>query len=164
MANTYSFSDVNIVMNFIGLAPIVANGQGIGEITIEPMNDVTVHDLAADGTVMPSKIAAPNATISVTVQQTSRMHTALQAAYNYLVNAPSAQWAANSINISTLPIAGGMLDNYNLTGVSFQRRASQPYQQQGQRVTWQFMATNNQSFAPSPSVPLAQTTVNGTIV
>lgn len=140
---TYSFSDIQMVLQFPGRPAYTLNGQGIGEISISYINDNTAHDLAADGSVMVSKIKANNANVTITMHQTSTMHTWMKGTFNYLYNSPTPLWAAGTITISS-PYDDSV--NLVLTGVSFTKRADQPYQQQGQMVTWNLMAADTQGF------------------
>lgn len=140
---TYSFSDINLVINPFGRPAFTINGQGVGEVNIAYANDNTSHELAADGSVMVSRITANNGTISISAQQTSRLHGWLMGLFNALNDpqTPAALWASIRIDITTLT---GLQDNKNFTGVSFTKRADQPYQQQGQMVTWNFMFADGQ--------------------
>lgn len=138
----YSFSNVHLVINPPGFQSYTVNGQGVGEIAITWAQDNTVHDLAADGSVMVSKIQADNASISITVQQTSPLHQYLKGVFNALMAAGSEFWASTNIALSS---PNGGFDAITLTGVSIQKRSDQPFQQQGQRVTWNFMAANAQT-------------------
>lgn len=140
---TYSFSDIQMVLQFPGRPAYTLNGQGVGELSISYINDNTTHDLAADGSVMVSKIKANNANITLTMQQTSTMHAWLQGTFNYLYNSATALWAAGTITISS-PYNDSIA--MTLTGVSFTKRADQPFQQQGQMVTWNLMAADTQGF------------------
>jgi hypothetical protein len=137
--NTYSFSNTAVVIAPPTGAAFTLNGQGIGEITIDWINDNTAHDLAADGTVMVSKITAANANFTVTAQQTSNLHQYLRGLFNALYQGPANQWAATTITITSLD---GSFDNVILTGVSFAKQATQPFQAQGQMVSWNMMAAN----------------------
>jgi hypothetical protein len=139
--STYSFSDTKITLSFPGQPIYVINGQGVGELTVSFVNDNTAHDLAADGSVMVSKIKADNATVALSIQQTSPLDKWLTNTFNYLNNALTPQWAAGTINISS---SAGIFDDLNLAGVSFTKRADKPFQQQGQMVTWNFMAATVQ--------------------
>lgn len=140
----YSFSDVNMVIIPPGVSSYVVNGKGIGEVAVNWANDNTVHDLAADGSVMVSKIKADNGTIAITMQQTSILHQYLKDTFNKLMNSDvPALWAATTITISSLT---GTFHNIIATGVSFTKRGDQPFQQQGQRITWNFMVANLQTY------------------
>ena len=154
---TYSFSDVKAVLSFPGYPAYTINGQGLGEITISYINDNTVHDLAADGSVMVSKIKADNATVAINMQQTSPLHQWFKGLFNYLQVAPTVNWASGRVTISSP--AGGF-NNINLTGVSITKRADQPFQQQGQMITWNLMAANGQTIGSTQ----ATLSVGATIV
>lgn len=140
--NTYSFSNTAVVITPPIGGAFTLNGQGIGEITIDWQNDNTAHDLAADGTVMVSKITADNATLTITAQQTSNLHNYLRGLFNTLYNGATNLWAGTTITISSID---GSFDNVVLTGVSFGKRGTQPFQAQGQMVTWSLMAANAQT-------------------
>lgn len=139
---TYSFSDIKMVISHPAYPAYTVNGNGVGEINIEYANDNTTQDLAADGTVMISKIEANNGTVTISMQQTSPMHQWMKGFFNALRSQPTNMWAKANINVSSP--AGGF-DNIALSGVSFQKRAAQPYQAQGQMVTWSFMFANGQT-------------------
>lgn len=133
---TYSFNDIKMVISHPAYPAYTVNGQGIGEVGISWQNDNTAHDVAADGKVMVSKIVANNGSIAITMQQTSQMHQWMKGLFNTLKNAPSQLWAAGRIDISS---PDGIGDNIQLTGVSFTKRSDQPFQAQGQMVTWNLM-------------------------
>lgn len=144
---TYSFSDINMVLNFPGWPAYTVNGRGVGEISVSYINDNTAHDIAADGSVMVTKIKANNANVTLTVQQTSSLNEWMLGVFNYLMSAPTALWAAGTISITT---PTGIVTNINLSGVSFTKRSDQTFQQQGQLFTWNLMAADVQGFG-SPS-------------
>lgn len=143
MANsTYSFNDVITVLSFANLLPAyTVNGQGVGTINVNNTNDNSAQDLAADGSVMTSKIKASNGTVAISVQQTSPLHKWLKQAYNAATLAPTALWAALAITVTS---PTGTFDVINCKGCSFQKPADQPYEQQGQMVTWNFLASDVQ--------------------
>jgi len=134
---TYSFSDIIAVIAHPQFPAFSLNGQGIGEIAISYSNDNTAHDLAADGSVMVSKIKANNGTLAMTMQQTSPLHKYLKQLFNFVQAQQTAAWIQTAITISS---PAGTFDSILATGVSLTKRADQPYQQQGQNVTWTFMA------------------------
>lgn len=139
---TYSFNDIKAVFSHPAYPAFTINGQGVGEIHIAYANDNTAHELAADGSVMISKIRADNGNFTISMQQTSTMHQWMKGLFNQLMTSPTNLWAAINITISS---PSGGFDNIQLTGVSFSKRSDQPYQQQGQLVTWSFMAANIQT-------------------
>lgn len=134
--STYSFGDVVASLNFAGIIPIVITGQGTGSIDTSMSGEKTVHDVAADGSVMVSKILGNNGTIALSLQQTSSAHKLLLLWYNYILNAPSNEWANNTITIRNNVLGETIV----ATGVSPQKLPDKPYQAQGQKVTWNLMA------------------------
>ncbi len=134
---TYSFADVTFVMSHPAVGMVTITGEGVGSITISRSNDVTQHDLAADGSVMVSKIIATNGTIAIAIQQTSYVHKWLKKLYDYLQIAPTDQWTQASAVLKN-PALG---ETINMSGISPQKRADAAFQQVGQQVTWNFMAT-----------------------
>lgn len=136
----YSFSDVYIIFAPEGYPVYEASGQGLGEITIDWDGVNSIQERSADGRIMVSKIAADNGMIHMTMQQTSDLHKYLKGAFNFLNNADPALWAKNEITIAERQ----GLNVTVATGVSIEKRASQPYQAQGQMVTWSFLAANMQ--------------------
>ena len=112
--------------------------EKVGSITLSRANDVTAHDLSADGSVMVSKIKAKNGTVAISTPQSSPLNAFLSKLYNYCEVAPSREWARATIILRHLTLGEGTV----CTGVSFQKRADKAYQAQGQQVTWNLMAAN----------------------
>lgn len=139
--DTYSFSDIYCVISIPGFPSHVINGEGVGSIMITPDGENTVHERAADGVVMPSKIAAANGSVTISCLQTSVLQKFLIQAFNYLRGAASSQWAQISITVSS-PL--GQFDNTVCKGVSFQKRADRSYEASGQMFTWTFLAADIQ--------------------
>lgn len=137
---TYSFNDVEVVISHPNFGQIVAKGEGLGSITTEMTTDRTIQDVAADGTVMISKVKARNGTVAIAVQQTSTVHQRLVKLYNYLETASTSKWAETKIIIRT----PGMSELETCTGVSFTKLPSNPRQAQGQNLTWSLMAADIQ--------------------
>lgn len=140
MNTTYSFSDVSCVISHPSVGQYVANGEGIGNINISMTTDRTTHDVAADGSVMVSKINGRNGIITIAIQQTSALHKWLLKWYNYLEASATDQWARTSI-ILRAPM---MHELISATWVSPQKLPDRPYQAQGQLVTWSLMAADIQ--------------------
>lgn len=140
MNTTYSFSDVSIIFRHPNVGQYIANGEGIGTLNISMSNDRTIHDVAADGSVMVSKIRARNGLLAVAIQQTSALHRWLQKWFNYLETAHTSKWADTTVIIRS-PLTGEIK---TLTGVSPQKQADAPYQAQGQMVTWNLMSADIQ--------------------
>ena len=138
---TYSFTDLSGAVAHPLLGAYTFNGKGVGELTVTMTGERTVHDVAADGSVMVSKIAGNNGAISVITQQTSDIHKWLLAAYNFLINSDASEWAKMAATLRNLSDGTSHL----ATGLSFQKVPDKSYQAQGQRVTWVLMAANIQS-------------------
>lgn len=137
MANTtYSFADVTFVMSHPKVGKFTFTGEGLGSISIARSNDLTQHDIAADGSVMISKVVTKNGTIALALQQTSAAHAWLKKLHNYLLVAPTSEWAQASAVLKN-PAIG---ETITMSGISPQKRADASYQQAGQQVTWNFMA------------------------
>ena len=143
---TYSFKAlVGVIVNpiFGVTIPLTGGNIGVGAITVTMTTERTVHDVAADGTVMPSYIAGDNGDVMIEVQETSLIHQALLALYNLCVVAANADdvsgWAATtaSIRMTTAPFS-----QHVLTGMSFKKIPDKPYQASGQKITWNLMAAN----------------------
>ncbi|MGG3884353.1 phage protein [Brevibacillus panacihumi] len=135
---TYSFGDVSMVIAHPSVGQYVATGVGLGSITTTMTTDRSTHDVAADGSVMVSKIKGRNGSHTIAVQQTSDLNKWLLKLYNYLEQAPTAEWTGISITVR----APSMQDLIRSTGVSFQKLPDRPYQAQGQQISWVLMAAD----------------------
>ena len=104
-------------------------------MTISKATDRTAHDVAADGSVMVSKIAGNNGTLTIECQQMSAIHKWLLAWFNVLWQLPTSEWASTSITLRNSATG----TRHIISGVSPQKEPDTPYQSQGQRVTWNLM-------------------------
>lgn len=138
--STYSFADVSAVISHPSVGQFIASGEGLGSITTEMITDRSVQDVAADGTVMVSKVKGRNGTIAIAVQQTSSLNKWLTRLYNYLESAGTDKWAQTVIVVR----APMMQDLQICTGVSFGKLPGKPYQATGQMITWNLMAADIQ--------------------
>lgn len=136
MDSVYSFQDIYISLNHPGVGNFSAAGEGLGDLTIAYANDNTVHDVAADGSVMISKVIANNGTATINTQQVSALNSYLRRWNRHLKTAASSEWARMTITIRDLCNGETIL----LEGVSPQKPGDMPYQAQGQRVSWTLMA------------------------
>lgn len=139
--STYSFLDLTGSISHPAVGVYTFTGEGIGEMTVTMATDRTAHDVAADGAVMVSKLAGSNGTITIQAQQTSALHNWLLNWYNYLYAADTDEWAETNILIR----APKMGKSHVAVGVSPQKIGDQPYQAQGQRVSWSLMCADIQS-------------------
>lgn len=140
MYTTYSFESVVATISHPDVGQYVATGQGLGSITTSMTTDRTTHDVAADGSVMVSKVKGRNGSHAIAIQQTSDFNKWLLKLYNHLETVPASKWAQISIVVRSTE----MHDMITSTGVSFQKLPDRPYQAQGQQVTWQLMAADIQ--------------------
>lgn len=138
---TYSFSDLSGAIAHPLLGAYTFTGEGVGQIDIVMTTEKTAHNVAADGSIMVSKIPGNNGTISIQCQQTSAVHKWLLAAYNALLIADTDQWAMMTATMRNT--ADG--SSHVAMGMSFQKKGDKSYQAQGQMVTWVLMAADIQS-------------------
>ncbi|KKX52439.1 phage protein [Brevibacillus borstelensis] len=138
MHTSYSFGDVSVVFAHPAVGQYVATGAGLGSISVSMTTDRTTHDVAADGSVMVSKVLGRNGSLTITVQQTSELNKWLLKLYNYVEQAPTPEWANTRITIRS----ASMQDLIRVTGASFQKLPDRPYQAQGQQVSWVLLAAD----------------------
>jgi len=136
MQSTYSFKDLVATFAHPAMGQLTITGEGVGSITYTMTEDTSAHDLAADGSVMTSKVEGPNGSIAIAVQQTSEAHAWFTRLNNYLRTAPAREWA----QISHMATASDMRVTHVGENISIQKRPDKPYQAQGQQVTWTFLA------------------------
>lgn len=132
----YSFSDVTLLIKSPRKGNLTITGQGVGSIAISRSNDMTQHDIAADGSIMISKIVTKNGTVAISLQQTSEAHKWLKDWLADLVNASSSEWANTSAQLDHPEFKEQIIIN----GISPQKRADASFQNAGQQVTWNLMA------------------------
>ncbi len=130
--STYSFSDITATLSHPSYGSYSLVGEGVGDMTISKATDRTAQDVASDGYVMVSKIAGNNGSVAINAQQTSGLHNWLQGLFNYLVAAPTNEWAQISMTV----IAPKMKKTYYCNGGAFVKEPDEPLQAQGQRVSW----------------------------
>ena len=142
---TYSFKAlVGVLVNSVfGVSiPLTGGNVGFGQMTVTMTTERTVHDVAADGTVLISYIAGDNGDIAIEVQESSVLHSALLSLYNQAITAANnddvSGWAATSISFRMLTDG----TSHILSGVSFGKIPDKPYQASGQKITWRMMAAN----------------------
>jgi hypothetical protein len=105
--------------------------------------DKSAHDIAADGTIMVSKIAGLSGTVVINAQQTSAVHKFLLTAFNALYLAPTESWAEMTAFLRNTSDG----TSHVLTWMSFGKVPDKPYQANGQQVAWTLWAADIQSLA-----------------
>lgn len=133
--STYSFTDINATIQCPGYGSYSVQGEGVGDVNVSKNTDRTVHDVAADGSVMASKIAGNNGSVTINAQQTSSLHKFLQGLFNYCWQADTSEWTSISMTIE----APKMGKTYYCAGGSFVKEPDEPLQSQGQRVAWSIL-------------------------
>lgn len=136
--STYSFSDVVGSIHCDLMEDYVFTGKGVGSITISKSTERTAHDIAADGSVMVSKVPGNNGTVSIEVQQSSPLNEWLYAWFQKLWNSPTSKWASTTILIRN----GHLGRTHVCVGVSPSKESDSTYQAQGNRVTWNLMCAD----------------------
>jgi len=116
----------------------IFTGKGVGSITISKSTERTVHDIAADGSVMVSKVPGNNGTVIIEVQQSSPLNEWLYAWFQKLWNSPTSKWASTTILIRN----GHLRRTHVCVGVSPSKESNSTYQAQGIRVTWNLMCAD----------------------
>ena len=138
IATTYSFLDLSGAIVHPSYGAYQFTGEGVGEITISMATERTHHDIAADGTIMISKIAGNNGTIAVKCQQTSVIHKYLVGLYNYLLTTDTNQWAQAAMLLRNASDG----TSHVLTGISINKLGDKTYKAQGDTITWTLMAAD----------------------
>lgn len=135
---TYSFTDLVGSIHSDVVGDFIFTGNGVGSVSVSKATERTSHDIAADGSVMISKIAGNNGTVTIETQQTSPLHLWLMKWFQAHWSAPTSQWAGTSMLLKNTSTGG----SHVCSGVSPQKEADVPYQSQGQRVTWTLMCAD----------------------
>jgi hypothetical protein len=138
---TYSFLDLAGSIHHPVVGDYLFTGEGVGSVSVSKVTDRSSHDVASDGSIMVSKIAGNNGTVTIEAQQTSPLQKWLQDWFNQLVALPTSEWATTSILLKNTSTGGSHL----CTGVSPQKEGDVPYQAQGSRVTWTLMCADIQN-------------------
>jgi hypothetical protein len=136
---TYSFEDVSFVIQHPALGQKIANGEGIGKITVAYTDNLTESDLGADGGVMISKVLSRRGTVTLEIQQTSSVNKWLLNLANTVVNGASSGWASASITI-TEKFDNGVTTT--ASQVALIKRPDRSLAQQGDHVSWELFAAN----------------------
>lgn len=134
--STYSFEDVNCIVSHPSVGSFSFNGAGMGSITVAKANDTSSHDLAADGSVMTSKIRAGNGTATIAVQQTSPAAAFLRKLNSYCDTAGSSEFTKTVISV----VSKEQGINITCTGVSPQKSPDTAFQQTGQQISFAYLA------------------------
>jgi len=130
--STYSFTDITAVISHPSYGKYELQGEGMGDFTVTKATDRSVQDVASDGAIMTSKIAGNNGSVAINAQQTSGLHNWLSGLFNYLWVAKTDEWAQISLTIRAPKLKKTII----CTTGAFVKEADEPFQAQGQRLTW----------------------------
>lgn len=134
--STYAFEDVNVVVSHQNVGSYSFNGKGTGSITIAKANDETQHDVAADGSVMTSKIKTGNGTATIAVQQTSVGAAFLRKLNAYVRTAHSSEFTRTTITVTSKEQGVNIV----CRGVSPQKSPDAAFAQAGAQISFAYMA------------------------
>lgn len=143
MPSTYSFKSVVGAFSDpdAGTFPFVGQ-EGLKQITINNATDRTVHDTAADGTIMVSYISGASGSAEIETQQNSSFHEFMvnwaNIKYTQAENGDGSNFAAAALKVQDL-INGAI---HTLTGISPTKIPDKNYTSAGGMVTWRLMAAN----------------------
>jgi len=135
---TYSFLDLVGSISHPAVGSFIFTGEGAGSVTVSKSTERSTHDVAADGSIMVSKIAGNNGTVTIEVQQTAPLHKWLLKWFQTCWALPTNQWAETSMLLKNSTTGGSHI----CQGVSPQKEADVPYQAQGSRVTWTLLCAD----------------------
>lgn len=130
----YSFADASIILGHPSLGQIQLQGTGIGSVTVADANDMSSHDIAADGRAMTNKIFTVSGTVTLSIQQTSETLTWIRNAIRHVTNAVPAEFNQFYCRISS------PTENVRCNGMSIQKRPDRQLQQTGQQTSISFLA------------------------
>jgi hypothetical protein len=113
--------------------------EGVKQLTVYNAIDRTVHDVAADGTVMVSYVSGASGALEIETQQQSSLHQFLvnwaNIKFTQAENLDAANFAAAAVKIQDL-LSGAI---HTLTGVSPMKIPDKGYGASGAAITWRLM-------------------------
>jgi hypothetical protein len=140
MPSTYAFKNVVGAFTDPDVGAFPFRGQeGVKQLTVYNAIDRTVHDVAADGTVMVSYVSGASGALEIETQQQSSLHQFLvnwaNIKFTQAENLDAANFAAAAVKIQDL-LSGAI---HTLTGVSPMKIPDKGYGASGAAVTWRLM-------------------------
>jgi hypothetical protein len=141
MPSTYAFKNVIGSFTDPDVGTYTFQGQqGVKQLTVYNATDRTVHDTAADGTIMISYVSGASGALEIETQQQSSLHEFLvnwaNIKYTNAENANATNFAAAAVKVQDL-LSGAI---HTLTGVSPMKIPDKGYGASGAMVTWRLMA------------------------
>ena len=138
MRTTYSFLDLSGAIAHPSVGSYIFTGEGVGEVTIAMTTERSAHDIAADGSIMVSKLAGNNGQIAIQCQQTSDLHKWLLDWYNQLIYLDTELWAETGMTLRNTSDG----TSHTIRGISPMKKPDKSYQAAGQKVTWTLLAAD----------------------
>ncbi len=135
---TYSFEDTAVNINHPGFENYSAYGTGIGSLTVAFSTDNSSHQIAADKTVVVSKVTVHDGTVTLSVLQNSDFHKWLKRWADFLENSATSQFALSTLDISNKSTGAF----YHCVGVTHQKKPNEDFQSQAQTVSWTLMCAD----------------------
>ena len=135
---TYSFEDTTVNINHPGFENYSAYGTGIGSLSITFNTNNSSHSIAADKTVVVSKVTVHDGSVSFTVLQNSDFHKWLKRWADFIENAATSQFALSTLDITNKSTGA----SYHCVGVTHQKKPDEQFQSTAQDVTWTLMCAD----------------------
>lgn len=134
----YSFEDTTVTISHPQFGTYSAFGTGIGSLSIQYSENESEMEVAADLSVVISKMVRKLGTVTFNVLQTSDFNSWLKKLVAYLETANVDQWALATINISNRSTG----DNYFCDGVCPSKQPENNFQSQAQQRSWVMNCAN----------------------
>lgn len=134
----YSFEECTVTFKHPTYGVYTAYGTGLGNFSISYPNNVVDHQVSADLSIVVSKHAIKNGTISFEILQASDFNEWLKGWANHIENGPIENFAATDITIKSRSTG----DTYYCTGCTHEKIADQSFQSAAQSRTWNILAAN----------------------
>lgn len=96
MIKTYSFENCSLSFTHPDLRTYSMYGAGLGSVTVSRQNPITFHEVSSDLSVLVSRSAKKNGTLTVRVLQASEANDYLNMLCNYLETCPVDRFARGS--------------------------------------------------------------------
>lgn len=146
---TYSFLDLSGSLFHPKMGAYIFTGKGVGQLSILPRADQTLHEYGSDGTVLLAKIPAIGGKILIQCQQVSSVNSWLLWAYSVICSpfSDANDWGRMVALIRDIQHG----TQFNIRGVSFTGIPENTYRAQGDIVAWELMYAAMLVFPPHPT-------------
>ena len=134
----YSFEECTVTFKHPTYGVYSAYGSGLGEFTIQYAENVVDHQVSADLSIVVSKHAIKNGSITFNILQASDFNDWLKGWANHIENGPIENFAMTDITIKNRTTG----DTYYCSGCTHQKIADQQFQSSAQNRTWNILAAN----------------------